>query len=163
MRNRCGAPCSTLISNAVPTPPCGPMMSRTAVRSARSTTSVCSFASESSCTRPCCIRTRETACREKRGFSEKSPCMIGLLIGVDDSGLHPGGGRVLEPRAQVSDALGQIEVVEGAHLRLVLGAASDLLGAVEVELAVIGRAVSDAAEARRDAAPFLFDCRRLIP
>src|SRR5215213_4852633 len=146
-----------MILKLLPTPPCAPMTSAPRPRRNRSVASVCSFQSESSCTRPICCSTRETRSRYWVGFSEKSPYMIALLVGVDDSGVHSGGGGVLEARAQVGHALREEEVVERAHLGLVVRALCDLLRAVERELRVVGLAEAHAREFRLHAPHLGFD------
>src|SRR5438270_11778434 len=58
-----------------------------------------------------------------------------------DPGLQAEAQVLLQPGAEVGLALRLIQVVEGAHLRLVVAAAADLRGAVRAQLAVLRPAV----------------------
>src|SRR5258708_30134971 len=138
------------------------MASNASARVAWSSVSVSSFASESSCTRPCSYSTRETLSRYARGFSETSLGMVVSSVGEDDPGLQSGRCRAVEPRTEGGNALGQEEVVERAHLALVLGAARDLIGAVEVELAIGRRYERGTGESPVHAPPLFFDAPRRV-
>src|SRR5215212_9320190 len=84
----------------------------------------------------------------------KSPFIFGSstvacwLTRGNDAGVHVGRRVLVEPRAQVGRALRLEEIVEDAHLRLVVGPALDLGRAGGAEARVVGRAVAQGVELR---------------
>src|SRR5262249_59025479 len=112
---------------------------------------VCSLSSAWSVTRPCCFSTRLKCFVWSKVSLVKSP-LIGRLPRLirlareqscsDASGreqhthVEASRGVFLQPRAQVDFPLRLKEVVERAHLRLVVGAAQDFLGAGARQLGI---------------------------
>src|SRR4051812_3480189 len=79
---------------------------------------------------------------------EMSTCTAGSSADDDQVGVAACGLVLGEPPAQVVDALRLEEVVEGAHLGAVVGAAEDLLRATGAQLRVPRGAVAAAGEDR---------------
>src|SRR5215510_10091912 len=105
--------------------------------------SCCSFQSASSCTRPCCMRTllkclrASNVSRLQSLFIQGSPCE-GRLGCVEQAGFETEAQVFVEPCPQMGLALWLEQVMECAHLGLVVGALPDLRRAGRAQLAVAG-------------------------
>src|SRR5579864_3200713 len=112
---------------------------------------VCSLRSASSCGRPCCIRTRVKPFAASKLSRVKSPVMTPSSTGKDDPDLGSCRNMIKKAGAQIRRALRFEQIVEDAELGTVLGAARDLLGAIDRQPAIRRLAISGRGEARRDA------------
>src|SRR5436190_1457086 len=120
-----------------------------------------SFQSESTMTRPCCMKTRlywsgSTTNREKSPFTAPPRS----LTHRDHGDVGPCRAELLQPGAKVGQPLRLVEVVERAHLGLVVGAADDLDGTRRGQLGVRGPAVARGRELRRHPQPLRGKRRR---
>src|SRR6266566_2977207 len=137
----------------------------------------CSFQSESSWTRPCCITTR-TKCLaglkvslvrsavivpNRKPISVPTlpppPAMVSTSSGCeDDAGVHRRRNVLFQASEQIRLSLRLVQIVEGAHL----GAAPDFVRGVEGQLAVSRRAIPHAIEVRLHPQPLAVAKQNLI-